>query len=385
MRADRLVWLLIAGCHFNAGAASDASHGGSGDGAVVRHDAAAQLDGSDAAVSPARRKPITIHGDKIAGAQTDFPVWIELADAQLAARASSSGSDIFFTADDGSPLDFERTHWDASAPLLQAWVRVPALTQGSDTTIYVDYGDASRATQPDAHGVFRADFAAVWHLDSAPPSLVIDDSTGATPGSALGLGGSAQTAGQLGGGLAFDGSSSEQIAFTNPLTGNAASTVSAWVLQSPANHTSAVVTMGTAGTDDARFLYGGYASTASMGVGQFNDDWQAGVGIATGRWRLVHWVLEGGASKTSHLYVDGKEIDGSPRDFKNPATTTGTMGMIGNAPAPGFGGPPNTMNGSIDEVRLATVPRDPTWIATEFNNQGSASSFYAVGSEQPVP
>jgi hypothetical protein len=39
------------------------------------------------------------------------------------------------------------------------------------------------------------------------------------------------------------------------------------------------------------------------------------------------------------------------------------------------------MNGSIDEVRLSNIARPAGWIATEYKNQNSPATFYAVGSE----
>jgi hypothetical protein len=64
--------------------------------------------------------------------------------------------------------------------------------------------------------------------------------------------------------------------------------------------------------------------------------------------------------------------------------TAGATGLIGNAPSPAFGGT-NGMDGTLDEVRIATVTRDASWIATEFANQSSPGTFYAVGPEELAP
>ena len=68
----------------------------------------------------------------------------------------------------------------------------------------------------------------------------------------------------------------------------------------------------------------------------------------------------------------------------NIPATAGTAGYIGYAPEPAFGNPTG-MNGSLDEVRIATVPRNAGWIGTEHNNQASPGTFYSVGAEQPAP
>ena len=65
----------------------------------------------------------------------------------IAARAQPNGADIFFTDNNGAALDRELASWSSTTHELRAWVRVPALgTQ--DTTIYVEYGDASKAPPP---------------------------------------------------------------------------------------------------------------------------------------------------------------------------------------------------------------------------------------------
>ena len=38
--------------------------------------------------------------------------------------------------------------------------------------------------------------------------------------------------------------------------------------------------------------------------------------------------------------------------------------------------------GIIDEVRISNTARSSDWIATEYNNQSSPSTFYTVGSEE---
>src|SRR5213076_2975691 len=42
-------------------------------------------------------------------------------------------------------------------------------------------------------------------------------------------------------------------------------------------------------------------------------------------------------------------------------------------------------NGTIDEARLSNASRSADWIATEYNNQNSPSTFYNVGSAQNFP
>jgi MSHA biogenesis protein MshQ len=379
----RLVWvsLIVAGCGFTPRLSGDAAINGSGDDAHVFDDAPGGGSGTGA-----RRKAITIHGPMITGTQTDFPVWIDLADPDIAASARADGTDIFFTATNGTPLDYELQRWNPAAPRLQAWVRVPTLQHNNDAIIFVEYGDLAKAKPTNPSGVFSASFAAVWHLDDALTSTTVVDSTGARDGTASGLAPAAQVPAQLGGGMSFDGQGNAQITFTNPMTGNAAHTISAWVNQTQTTHTSAVILLGTsANTDQSRFFYGRYGNGATIGVGQYNDDWTPNPAndIEGAGWVLIHWVHEGN-NKKNHIYRNGAEIAGSPHNATNSPNTTGTMGIIGNAPSPSYGSD-NGMDGTIDELRVATVIRDASWIATEYANQSAPNTFYAVGAEQVAP
>ena len=37
--------------------------------------------------------------------------------------------------------------------------------------------------------------------------------------------------------------------------------------------------------------------------------------------------------------------------------------------------------GTLGEVPLSTIERNPNWVATEYNNQSSPGTFIAMGSE----
>jgi len=388
---------IVAGCSFNINGFAP------GDGATGGDDFAVPIDlagGGDDLATPGvgdmasppppmdmakkkgRRKTVTIDKSKVTANQTDFPVWIDLTDADIAASAQANGSDIFFTAADGTTvLDYQITRWDAAGHRLNAWVRVPSLPANANTVLYVYYGDPSATATPNAPGVFKSSFAAVWHLDDALPAAAnaIADATGTHPGTPS-LANTTQTAAKLGGGFAFTGSN-DTISFTNPLTGSTAHTISAWVSQNNVAHVSAILVVGTPTTDQSRFFYAHF-TTPVVAAGYYNDDWTTGTGVDNGGFVLVHWVLEGANGK-NHIYVNGAEIGGSPKTI-SPINTTGTAGVIGHAPEPAYG--TNTgLDGTLDELRIATTARTAGWIATEYANQSSPATFYAVGAEEVAP
>jgi hypothetical protein len=383
MRGAIVALTLLGACSFKAnevgvsGAIDAPGHDSPGPGG----DGSGSGSGSGSAAG-AFRKSLTIDKAKVTGNNADFPVWIDLTDADIASRAQADGSDIFFTDSNGAVLDHELVRFNRNTQRVLAWVRVPNLAMAANTVLYVVYGDASRAVAQNAPGVFKSSFGAVWHLDDALNTAAIADATGTHPGTATGLTSASQINGQLGPGVAFDGSGTHSIAFTNMLNGSNAHTISAWVNQVDVNAHSPVVVIGTAMTDRARFMYANYLDQDSVGVGQYSDDWiPSGYDLRGQGWKYEVYTLEGSNKKT-HLFVDGVEVAGSPHTMNAAANTSSTSGLIGAAPT-GFLAA--EMDGSLDEVRIATVARAPGWIATEFANQSAPGSFYAVGSEEPAP
>ena len=129
----------------------------------------------------AYRKAITIDHTKVAGAdQADFPVWIDITSADLAAHAQANGKDIHFLAADGATkLDHELASWTAATGRVTAWVRIPSLDHDADTKIYVRYANPALAPAENPVSVFKASYVAVWHLDDAVNASTIVDATGA--------------------------------------------------------------------------------------------------------------------------------------------------------------------------------------------------------------
>jgi Concanavalin A-like lectin/glucanases superfamily/Domain of unknown function (DUF2341) len=348
----------LAGCHFSAGPAhDDASNGTEGtQGGAAYH------------------KLISIRPTAVPTTFANFPLWVDLVDADLAAHAVADGSDIYFTLADGSKLDFELEQWDTHTGALSAWVRIPALD--ASTQFVLHYGDPSKAKPPNPTGVFAA-YESVWHMSDPLTGSVVTDSTGKHNGAAQKLDPSAQVVGKLAGAIVFNGSN--QVSFTNPLLGDTPHTISAWIRQAaPGNGAfDSVITLGSMQQSAARFIDSRYTA-AGVAVGFFNNDWtNTGVGVTNNTWVLLHWVF-GGSNRKSQLYVDGV-LDG---EFvhQQGISTAGATGILGNAPS-GFG--PNVgFPGLLDEVRISSTALTAAWIGTEFDNQADPSHFYTVGAEQ---
>ena len=165
-------------------------------------------------------KALTIQSSRVEGPLTDFPVWIQLVDAALAAHATANGADIFFTDSAGAPLSYEIERWTSAGGHLDAWVKIPSLSNTADTTIYVRYGKLGGVPAANSAAVFSANFVGVWHLE-APAASSFADALGAHNGTGVNISANPTVTARLGSGVLFDGGTGE-ITFTNPLSGNTA-------------------------------------------------------------------------------------------------------------------------------------------------------------------
>jgi hypothetical protein len=375
---------LVAGvpaCGFNpAGTGGGGGDGGGGDDdtdAAVDPDAPPGIDAPPPdARGPGRRKSITIDPARVAGTQTDFPVWVTIVDPAIGARAQSDGGDLYFTDDNGAVLAHELQRYVDAEGRVEAWVKLPSVDDTQPTRFHLNYGDASVLPVPSAAAVWSNGFNAVWHLDAASPASEPDSAGDHDATASGGLNGTNVVTGQLGRGLDFEGAG-HQLAFTNTLTGNGAHTMSAWVNQRTTGSNDALIVIGNAACNQARWFHTRYnASTVANGF--YCSDWDnPGVDIQGDGWVLVHWVYNGAGA--GRLYLNGAMAAG-PHTYITPPATAGAGGFIGNAPA-GFGATMGIV-ATLDEVRIATVARSAGWIATERNNQSSPATFYTVGAEE---
>ena len=324
------------------------------------------------------RRLIVLDGAQVSETLQDFPVLVRIDDEHLRAHAAEGGEDIFFTADDGeTPLDFEIEHY-SSAGKLVAWVRVPTLSAGTDTELFISYGDGA---SDHARGrEVWAGFQHVWHLSQDPSrgDEAIRDATARSHGTAHGsMTSEAMVAGVAAGGLSFDGRDDE-ITFVNDLVGSGPSTFSGWVKQAGnlGEYGTSMLSVGDGSADgSARFMLS-RADYDQVKCGFFGDDDLTTAILPLEQWKYLTWTWDGSESS---VYLDGVRVLGPARH--SWIYTTGRIGKIGNTTFR-F---PYFMYGQLDELRIASTARSGAWIATEYANQRPGSRFVkVVGEPRPA-
>jgi hypothetical protein len=330
------------------------------------------------------RKSITIDGSKVTGSFASFPLLVSLAsDSDLAASAQSGGNDILFTASDGiTKLDHEIENFTAATGSLTAWVRIPTLPAGTNTVIYLYYGNSSVGSQQNPTGVWDTNYEGVWHLKENTGVNVADSTSNANTGTPRNS--SVQTAGLIDGSLNFDRTLYQHVTVPDGsgyLDFWGDMTVSGWMKTSTTDTQSRLIA--------AKWRSGGsyrrnYWLGKLYGYGnhflQFQVD--ASSAYVLGPWNLAdnswHYVV--GVANVSnlklYLYVDGTQINNTAYDG---SSVNGQEDFnIGKSPDDGF----QLWNGQLDEVRVSGNSRTSAWIATEYANQASPSTFSSVGSAE---
>jgi len=174
-----------------------------------------------------RRIKLTIDSEDIDAALSDFPIMVYISASsginsddvscvfdELASDANRKK--IAITTDDGTTQCYvEIEKWDDANEQAWLWVKVPNITLGADTELYLYY-DADHAdndtyvgdtNSTPAEAVWDENFVAVYHMaDGADTSHIYDSTGNNNDGTKKGANEPVETTGQIGQAQSFDGS-----------------------------------------------------------------------------------------------------------------------------------------------------------------------------------
>jgi hypothetical protein len=328
------------------------------------------------------RRAITVQPNQVPNGATltDFPMLIDITGSYLLTTGnggditSANGYDIAFSIDHTTTLDHDIiTYEGTTTGEYKAWVEVPSIQDG--TIIYMYYGNASISADPSTSATWGNGYEGVWQLD--------DDFNDASPNGRNGTNnGSVDIPGVIEDGQDFeaDDNTDRVDVGTFSVSGNAL-TISAWVAVESWSSTDGRILSKADGTgaDDhwyslsaRRYFFsyrlrfrlqtGGSTTTLSPTSGTMN--------VGT-----IYYATAVYDGSDMMLYLNGTLVGSTPKSG-NIDVDNSISNFIGNNP-PASGGP---FDGGIDQVTIASAARSADWIGAEFNNQGSPSSFYSVGS-----
>jgi hypothetical protein len=325
--------------------------------------------------------------------QMNFPFLFSTTDAEFKTMGngghvtSSSGYDIIFTSDPAGQniLNYEMEEYDPVAGNVIAWVRIPNLSHSSDTVIYISYGNSSIATsQQNATGVWDSNYVEVLHLDETTGTTVFDSTANGNNGTKVSQSSpTASSAGEIGGAQSFNGSS-DFVALPPSMTGGlSVFSVSLWsnTIDNTSNGTywnrPEFLGDSTIGAPSGDF--GINTNSGDLGVWSGlnsggDNSLVTGHLIDGGTWHRIDAVNDGSIIS---LYLDGQST-GQTLSSGLPLDTygwyLGAQHYYGNGAA-------FFHQGSLDEFHFSNAARSADWIASEYNNQSSPSTFYTLHPE----
>ncbi|MGY5858004.1 MAG: DUF2341 domain-containing protein [Candidatus Thorarchaeota archaeon] len=324
-------------------------------------------------------KDITIDPSMTTAILNDFPVMIDITDADLAAKAQADGDDIVFMIDDEA-VDFEIEYFNQGTGDLVAWVKVPTLYASRDTVITMAYGNPNAG--PSSSTKMWDDFETVHHLADDPSGTVYDSTSNNYDGTSFG----GMTSGDLVSGLAGNGinfddsgtpSTSEMISIGQIYTDDWDSfTVSLWVYMD-VNQDSRVFSKSPTTTTTEHIITTRIAAltpTTRLRTDSSGASYNVNTSLSLSSWNHIMWSWDA-SSDTLLAYMNGLPV----LDQYHPGTNlydSNDVFVIGN----------NNLNladerffdGVLDEIRLTESLRSAAWIAAEYNNQNDPSSYLTV-------
>jgi RHS repeat-associated protein len=309
--------------------------------------------------------------------QVNFPFLFNTADPLLATTADGghvtnpNGYDIIFTSDPAgqNPLRYEMEEYNPVTGQVVAWVQIPGLSHTSDTVIYLFYGNSNVTTsQQNPSAVWDLNYMGVWHL---PNGTVLSGSDSTTNGNNGSLIGARATTGMIDGGLDNPSSTSGYINLSStPLatTTPSAFTLEAWVNVSGMSGWPAIVDF-DAKNSNTWGLYVEGGSGVGVVIGN-SMPWLIPSALIPAGWNhiIATWDTNGPT-----MYLNGVK-SGEPWNDSSYGNSVASAAI-----GLGYGG--QLFNGLIDEVRVSSIARSSDWIATEYANQSSPSTFYQLYAE----
>lgn len=321
--------------------------------------------------------------------QTNFPVLVSITDPTLATAAhggnvlNANGFDLVITSDPNCTtiIPFETELYNPTTGQWIAWYKQASLSHTTDTVAYVCYNNnAIAGTQANPTAVWDTNYTGVYHF-AAVGSTTADSTTNANTGT-VGVFTTGVSTGQVGPGVAF-GSNTSQVSVSNAVFANPAGTIEGW-MNTATVQASNTYSIGLE-NDGSNFFsfnvnYLPFPNAVVWGWGPASGDTRINEPFSTytvsaNVWHHFVYTWDT-AGPTQKVFLDGAQVGST---FTSAITTYTPTNPFSIGCASGC----NLNPATLDEFEFSKVARSNDWIATQYNNQFSPSTFETLGSQTP--
>lgn len=326
-------------------------------------------------------RSLTVDYTLVPSTQTDFPMLVNFTNNDFRTVGNggnvqhASAYDVCFYSDAGlsSALFWEMESYNPVTGEVVAWVKIPSLSSSVDTVIYIGYGDSSISSfQSTASSVWDSDYEGVWHLPNGTTLTSNDSTSNAVHITAVNT--PTAATGKIGGAAQLTAASTQYFTAGSTINPSAV-TYSCWVkATSFANAYNALMVRNSASAFTVAYLKsnGKLAWVAKSNSIRFYDGTGATT-LSTGTWYYLVFVYDSTVGLIG--YVDGS-VDGTQAADGALDTSAQPLRIGSDSEVT-----PREFDGVIEEPRVSSIVRSANWITTEYRNQNSPSTFYALGSE----
>lgn len=337
---------------------------------------------------------ITIQSSEVPADQTDFPVLIsgtyDGSGGEPDLRTTGNGGNIENTASGGAsgsvtvpadfvfspntdgsnPYDFEIVNYDPATGLIEAWVRIPSLASGSDTTFYMAFGDSGVTTsQENVGGTWNSNFLGVYHQGES--SGTVYDSSGNNNDSTAEQATNRSATGQVGNADDFELDNSDYHTLPAIAVGTGGTgTMMCWFNAEtfPGSGRRAMIARNFGNVElavDSNDILVGLAWSGTTLFG--------GTSLSTATWYHAVFTSDG---TDAFLFLNGSQdaTANDAQDWRNE-TDPWAIGAYDDTGGDHF-------DGVIDEVMILSAGIDSDFATTIYNTMNDPGAFYTVGTQQ---
>jgi hypothetical protein len=332
------------------------------------------------------RKQITINHTQVAGDLENFPVVIGITDPDLI-KAQIDGDDILFMNGVGAStkIHHEIETFNHASGNLVVWVNVSSISSNQDTIFYMYYGNPNSINQEYPQKTWDSHYLAVWHMDDATPSTIVDSTFNGYKGTKVASDEPIEENGKVGKSQNFDGTN-DYIQFANTIIPIGSKTISAWVKKGKTGWQQVFANSQGDGSPNAGTAWcfddtsGGILEFDLGNAGSPDHYIKVRVPVPDFEWHYYTMVFDSG-NPQMYGYRDGALIVSSTKTIGTEAPPNYNLRM----------GKSNDMytsylmKGELDEIQISNTVESPQWISTEYANQNNPSAFLSIGPEESGP
>jgi len=332
------------------------------------------------------RVSVTIDATQVDSTLTNFPVYVDLSDlpADFHTNVKSDGCDIrVVESDETTETAFELVSYDAGSDTGELHFMADSLSSSVDTVFYIYYGNSGASCYA-TNATYGAE--AVWTGYLMVSHGNTADSTGNLTFSNTSASFEETTNVKLGAtARRFDGGGGDEIrtdygSYGSPI-GTGDFTIQAWVRMPQEDARRTIMSFSSSA--------GGYADVFELRYDRAAENYYTRTVARAGTSGQAEAVSSTNDQDDTYKLFHASRTGTTARIYRN-GTLAGTSVNAENVVSVGsrfaIGGfesfTVQTVNGELDEYRLATSELSADWISFEYTNQNTPTTAYTIGTQE---